>query len=192
MKNTLLSNKILPLAVSYLLLIGMAILADYLLHRAGFAWMGRYLGIGGALLILLSFIYSLRKRKIIQTGSAKFLLGLHEKLTWAGAMMILIHSGIHFNALLPWLAAAVMMLVVASGHVGKFLLKTAREELRRKTETLTGQGLSSVEVEKRLFWDSLTVQLMNQWRMVHVPMVMVFVTLAILHILSILFFWTWK
>lgn len=107
-------------------------------------------------------------------------------------MMVLVHSGIHFNAVLPWLAAAAMMLVVASGHVGKFLLKAAREDLRRKTETLAGEGLSSAEVEKQLFWDSLTVRLMNQWRMVHVPMVMVFVTLAILHILSILFFWAWK
>lgn len=190
--NSLLVKKILPISLSYLLLIAGAILTDYFLHRANFAWIGRYLGIMGAALIMLSFIYSLRKRKIIQTGSPKFLLGLHEKLTWSGAMMVLVHSGIHFNAVLPWLAAAAMMLVVASGHVGKFLLKAAREDLRRKTETLAGEGLSSVEVEKQLFWDSLTVRLMNQWRMVHVPMVMVFVTLAILHILSILFFWAWK
>ena len=42
---------------------------------------------------------------------------------------MLVHAGIHFNALLPWLATFVLMLVVALGLVGKFLLKDASASL---------------------------------------------------------------
>ncbi len=51
------------------------------------------LGIPGTLLILFSFLYSMRKRKLIQVGRPKTLLRLHEVLTWAGALMILVHAG---------------------------------------------------------------------------------------------------
>lgn len=190
--KTVFMRRIAPFAVSYALLIAAAILADYLLHLANLAWIGRYFGILGTALILLSFIYSLRKRKIMRSGSPKFLLKMHEAFTWSAALMILIHSGIHFNAILPWFAAASMMIVVASGHIGKFLLKNAREDLRQKERKLTEQGVSGEEAEKQLFWDALTVQFMNQWRAIHIPFVMVFLTLALLHILSILFFWNWS
>ncbi|MCB9090206.1 MAG: hypothetical protein H6628_18060 [Calditrichae bacterium] len=188
----MLFKKFFPLIFSYFALIVAAILLDYLLHLFGFPGVGRYLGIAGTLLILLSFLYSLRKRRLIEAGSPRGMLALHEYLAWAGAMMILVHSGIHFQALLPWLAAGAMMLVVASGHIGKFLLRRSREALRNKQQTLAAGGLSEEEIEKQLFWDALTLRLMTQWRMVHIPFVMVFVTLAILHILSIFFFWNWK
>lgn len=188
----MLFRKFFPLTFSYLALIGAAILLDYVLHRLGFAGVGRYLGIAGTLLILLSFLYSLRKRRMIESGTPRGMLALHEYLAWAGAMMILVHSGIHFQALLPWLAAGAMMLVVASGHVGKYLLRRSRETLRDKQQSLAAGGLSEAEIEKQLFWDALTLRLMTQWRVVHIPFVMVFVTLAILHILSIFFFWNWK
>lgn len=189
---TVLLKKFFPLILSYLALIGAAILLDYLLHRLGFPGVGRYLGIAGTLLILLSFLYSLRKRRMIEVGSPRGMLALHEYLAWAGAMMILVHSGIHFQALLPWLAAGAMMLVVASGHIGKYLLRRSRETLRDQQQSLTAGGLSEEEIEKQLFWDALTLRLMTQWRVVHIPFVMLFVTLAILHILSIFFFWNWK
>ena len=101
-------------------------------------------------------------------------------------------TGLTRRAWLGGLAAGAMMLVVASGHIGKFLLRRSREALRNKQQTLAAGGLSEEEIEKQLFWDALTLRLMTQWRMVHIPFVMVFVTLAILHILSIFFFWNWK
>jgi hypothetical protein len=66
-------------------------------------WVGRYLGIPGTILIIGSLVYSLRKRKYITTGSAKSLLHLHEIGAWLGSLMVLLHAGIHFNAILPWL-----------------------------------------------------------------------------------------
>jgi hypothetical protein len=34
-----------------------------------------------------------------------------------------------FNAVLPWLAVLLMIVVIASGFTGKFLLRDAREQL---------------------------------------------------------------
>lgn len=180
-----------PQIISYAVLIICSIALDYVLHLYQFAWIGRYLGIVGTALILISFTYSLRKRKQINFGSPKLLLRLHEYLGWIGAVMILVHSGIHFNALLPWIAAISMMIVVASGHIGKFLLKRAHRDLREKRAELIDQGESGDGLNQKLFVESLTVDLMNRWRLVHIPFVIVFVTMAGLHIISILFFWNW-
>jgi hypothetical protein len=29
---------------------------------------------------------------------------LHERMAWPGSLLILVHAGIHFNAVLAWLA----------------------------------------------------------------------------------------
>lgn len=176
MRKSLAVRKVLPSLFLYAVLILLAIGLDALLHRIGLYWIGRYLGILGTVLILASFAYSLRKRRIIETGSPKVLLDLHETLAWTGALMILVHAGIHFNALLPWLAVLLMLVVVASGFVGKHLLKKAREELQSR--------------EAR-FLDATTVEVMKRWRAVHIPLTTIFWTLAGLHVLSILIFWRW-
>jgi hypothetical protein len=182
MRKSLLVRQILPSLFFYALLIVSAIGADFLLHRVGLYWVGRYLGIVGSVLILASFAYSLRKRKIVQSGSPKRLLELHESLSWVGVLMILVHAGAHFNALLPWLATGAMLVVVASGFTGKYLLKEARERIRSRAEG---------EPESRVFLDALTVDVMARWRAVHMPITALFATLAVLHIFSILVFWGW-
>jgi hypothetical protein len=79
--------------------------------------------------------------------------------------MILIHAGWHFNAVLPWLAVLLLMVVVASGFTGKFLLREARERLASREQELRLAGaLSTQELEKQRFLDSLTVDLMEKWR----------------------------
>lgn len=179
------------MVLSYLLLIFLSIAVDYLLHLTGLSAVGKYLGIPGVLLILFSFTYSLRKRKIINFSTPKFLLALHEKAAWSGAVLILVHSGIHFNTLLPWLAAAALMITVASGHFGKFILKKVKEDLKNRRAELSKTISDPDEVERKLFLDTISVDAMNNWRAVHIPFVIIFVLLAIIHIISILFFWRW-
>ncbi len=82
-----------------------------LLHKLGHYWIGRNLGILGTCLLLISFVYSLRKRQIIKFGFPKELLNAHEYLSWAGVLMILVHAGWHLNAVLPWLAVFLMSVV---------------------------------------------------------------------------------
>jgi hypothetical protein len=154
-------------------------------------WVGRYLGILGVVLILSSFIYSLRKRKLITVGKPKSLLTFHEFTGWFGSVLVLIHAGIHFNAILPWLATLAMSVNVVSGLVGKLLLGQSRRHLQGERDDLQLQGLSRVEVDQALFWDAVTLDAMTQWRKVHIPIFIVFVILALGHIISIFLFWGW-
>jgi len=168
------------------------IVSDALLHYFDLVWIGRYLGIPGTLLILLSLFYSMRKRKLVSFGRPKTLLMLHETLAWLGALMILVHAGIHVYAILPWLALIAMLVNVLSGMTGKFLLERSRRFVAQKKAAYASRGLPEDEVEKRLFWDATTFDLMKKWRVVHLPIPLAFAVLGVTHILSIFLFWRWK
>jgi hypothetical protein len=192
MKRSIVRKEVIPfLALFGSLLVATAI-ADALLHLLDLVWVGRYLGIPGTILILLSFFYSMRKRKLIRFGEPKKLLRLHEVLTWLGALMILVHSGIHVYTLLPWLALIAMLVTLASGMTGQYLLDRSRRDLSAKRTAYAADGLSGQAAEKEVFWDAVTVDVMKQWRTVHVPITLAFGVLGLAHIFSILLFWQWK
>ena len=184
-------KKALPLILIYLALFASAAVLHFFLNTAGFKWLLRYLGIAGTLLILFSFIYSLRKRKIIPFGKPKFLLQFHEAMAWLGAVLILAHSGIDFEAVIPRAAVFAMLIVVASGLTGKYLLKNAREDIKSKREELKAKNLSGEEIEKELFSLSLLADKMQLWRSVHIPLTVIFAAFALLHIIITLLFWRW-
>ena len=191
MWKSVLIQRALPLSVSYLLLIIAAIGLDYLLHVTHLAWIGRYMGFAGTAFLVFSFGYSARKKKLVKSGTLKLFLRLHCNAGWIGTLMILIHSGIHFNALLPWLATAFMLVVTASGHVGQYLLKKVREEVKMKMKQ-RGINVTENDLDQRLYWDTLTVKTLEKWRTMHMPMVSVLMALALIHILSITFFLNWR
>ena len=187
--------KILQDALYYLfiffLMVMCTIVIDVVLHTFGMVTWGRFMGYWGTGLLSLSFIYSARKRKLIKQGRPQHYLPYHELLAWLGAVMVMVHGGIHFNAALPWLAMAAMLISVASGLTGKFLLKQSKAVVGRKRVCLQQQGLDQESIENRLYWDALMVHWMKQWRKIHIPITSVFVLLSLLHILSILLFWRW-
>jgi len=191
MTTSLWHQHILPFCLLLGLLAVATLAGDYLLHQLNLVWVGRYLGIPGIVLIIISLIYSLRKRKVITAGNPKSLLTFHEFTAWLGSLLVLIHAGIHFNAILPWLATVAMSVNVVSGLVGKLLLGQSRRHVQGEREGLQLRGLSRVEVEQALFWDAVTLDAMTKWRKVHIPIFIVFVILALGHIISIFLFWGW-
>ncbi len=191
MERSLIRKEVTPFLVLFGSLIAATMIIDALLHQFELVWIGRYLGIPGTILILLSFFYSMRKRKLIRFGKPKNMLILHETLTWMGALLILVHAGIHIYAILPWLALTAMMINVISGMTGKYLLDRSRRFLAEKKTVYLQQGLSEEMVEKKLFWDATTFDLMKKWRAVHLPISMAFAVLGITHIVSIFLFWEW-
>jgi hypothetical protein len=182
---------VLPFALLLGLLAAAALGGDYLLHRLNLVWVGRYLGIPGTLLIVGSLYYSLRKRQWVAAGDPKTLLKAHEFAAWLGSLLVLIHAGIHFNSILPWLATVAMSINVVSGLVGKFLLKTARRHVQGERERFQLRGLSLPEVEQAVFWDAVALGAMAQWRKLHIPIFIAFAVLALGHIISIFLFWGW-
>lgn len=192
METSVVQKQVIPFALWFGSLILLTLVCDGLLHQLNLAWIGRYLGIPGTILILLSFFYSLRKRKLISRGQPKALLTLHETLTWLGALLILVHAGIHVYTILPWLALTAMLVNVVSGMTGKYLLDRSRRYLADKKEDYAQRGLVGEEIERQLFWDAVAVDLMKKWRAVHFPITLVFGVLSLAHILSIFLFWQWK
>lgn len=191
MKISLWRQHVLPFSLLLGLLAAATLASDYLLHLLNLVWIGRYLGIPGTLLIIGSLYYSLRKRKYVTTGDPKTLLKMHEFSAWLGSLMVLIHAGIHFNAILPWLATVAMGVNVISGMVGKMLLNRSRLHVQGEREHYQLRGLSKPEVEQAVFWDAVTLDAMTQWRKVHIPIFIVFAVLALGHIFSIFLFWGW-
>lgn len=189
--RSVLVRQALPSLAAYLGLIATAIGVDVVLHRLGLLWIGRYLGPIGTVLIVLSFAYSLRKRKLLQVGTPKQLLQLHETLGWLGALLILVHAGIHLNAIIPWLAVVAMLVVVASGFVGKLLVRRATDALTRGRKALAGQASPAPALERRVLLDALAVDAMKQWRAAHMPINAVFLVLTLVHLVTVFAFWDW-
>jgi len=184
-------TRIVPSAALFVSLLVAAVLVDYVFHVLHLARVGRYLGVVGSFLILASFVYSLRKRKLIRSGSPKTLLRNHEVLGWTGALLLLVHGGIHFNAFLPWLAVLAMLVVVASGLTGRYLLEEARERLKERAAEMKEAGVAQGDAEKELLGQSLVVDSMKEWRKVHMPLTMVFAALALLHVVVTTLFQAW-
>lgn len=191
-RNSLLSREVIPFYLSLAVLGGAALAIDAGLHLANAVWVGRYLGIPGVLLILASSGYSMRKRRLIKSGQPASLLRWHERLAWAGSLLVLVHAGIHFNAILGWLAVWAMLINIASGLTGKYLLGRARKRLEATRTILRAQGLPPEALEEQTYWDSLTFDVVKAWRQVHLPITLAFAVLALAHIISIFLFWGWK
>ena len=146
MNISIIRKEILPFLALFGSLIAATVLVDALLHALDLVWVGRYLGIPGTLLILFSFLYSMRKRKLIQVGRPKSLLRLHEALTWIGALMILVHAGVHVYSILPWLALIAMLVNVASGMTGQYLLERSRRHLASRRDAYTQREIGRAHV----------------------------------------------
>ena len=192
MQARLFSREVLPFYSALLALAAAALLCDAALHLLDAVWIGRWLGIPGTLLILGSLGYSLRKRKLIRSGQPVALLRLHESMAWAGSLLVLVHAGIHFNAILGWLAAVAMLITVASGLTGKFLLARSRRRLDEARQRMQQEGLTAEQLADRTYWDTLTFDAVKQWRAVHFPITLAFAVLSLAHIGAVCLFWSWR
>jgi len=185
-------REVVPFYLRLAALAAVTLLIDLVLHLSDMVWIGRYLGIPGVILILASFGHSMRKRGMIKSSNPMRLLRLHEWLAWIGSTLVLVHAGIHFNAVLAWLAVAAMVVNIASGLTGKYLVQRSQRWLKQARMDLHEEGLSDREIEERLFWDSLTAGLMRKWRTIHFPISLAFAVLATAHIIAVFLFWGWK
>jgi hypothetical protein len=182
-----------PFAIHLATLVAATLLGDAALHYFGLTAIGRWLGIPGLVLIIVSLAYSARKRQLIKRGASSKYLRFHEYAAWLGSVMVLLHAGIHFGAVLPWFATLAMVTTVTSGLVGKYLLRRAKVTSRGRVEALVASGeKSNVEIEQLLFSDAVSVEYMSRWRSIHFPITAAFAILTVGHLVSTFLFWGWR
>jgi len=174
--------------VYFFSLILMTIGCDAFLHAVGLLRVGRWLGPIGLGLIIFSFVYSIRRRKVITSGRVSRYLLFHEFAAWTGSLLVLVHSGIHFNNLIAWSASIAMLVATGSGLTGKYLLKVSLLKLKEQKNALLTEGHSADEVEEQLLKQARIVDQLKQWRKVHFPITMTFAFLALYHIFGVFYY----
>lgn len=118
--------------------------------------MGYNLGLTGGIMMLLLFLYPLRKhfRFMHNLGPAKYWFALHMTLGILGPLFILAHSRFQVGSVNAAVALGSMCLVAGSGIIGRFIYTKIHHGLygrRASLEEMRAQsGLSSREVQSRL------------------------------------------
>jgi hypothetical protein len=85
--------------------------------------LGYWIGVAGASMMLLLFAYPLRKRSpaLARFGKAKHWFTVHMVLGVLGPVMVLAHSAFRIGSLNAGVALISMLIVAASGVIGRFI-----------------------------------------------------------------------
>lgn len=144
------------------ILAGVYIAYEILAEPYGGHPFGHWLGIVGALLMVMTeTLYSLRKRTRLfnRAGPVRIWLSFHIFTGLVGPFLVLMHTGLQFRGL-AGVTMALTAIVVVSGFIGRYLY-TRQETMRR--------------------WFRL-------WHTVHIPLgLTLFISLAI-HIVATIYF----
>ncbi len=149
---------------------------------------GHVVGWVGLAVIMLVFVYSLKKRYGLKLGTSRGWLHLHVVAGVFGPLLILVHSGTHFHALVPLVTMGIMAIVVISGIVGQAIHVLALRTLNQQRRRFIEEGLTPDVVDARLDELASQEELFRWWRAIHAPLTITFVVLVALHVLGALYF----
>lgn len=134
------------LVVTGLVVLMLILWLGFLVHTsprfAGSAW-GGVLGVSGATLMLVPLAYMVvkrtgpLKRAVTARVSMRTLLAWHIYAGIIGPILGLLHTGHKFDSPLGIVLTAMMIVVVLSGFVGRYLMAQFSEQVREKKEMLT-------------------------------------------------------
>lgn len=117
---------------------------------------GYNLGLAGGLMMVLLFLYPLRKhfRFMHSFGPAKYWFAGHMALGILGPLFILVHSNFKIGSINAGIALASMSLVAGSGIIGRFIYTHIHHGLYGRRASLAElremAGLNSKEIESKL------------------------------------------
>ncbi len=137
--------------VTLLVLLMLTVWLGFLLHRsprfAG-SFSGGVFGVSGTILMLVPLAaYSLVKRvqtikrRVTGWTSMRTLLTVHIYLAIVGSILVLLHTGHKFDSPLGMAQTAMVILVVLSGFIGRYLMSHISQGLREKQQMLQGLQL---------------------------------------------------
>ncbi len=146
--------------VTLLVLLMLTVWLGFLLHhstRFAGTLSGGVLGVSGAILMFVPLAaYSVVKRvQIIKrrvTGwmSMRTLLAVHIYTALFGSILVLLHTGHKFDSPLGMALTAMVLLVVLSGFIGRYLMSHINRGLREKQQMLRGLQLGFEKMSEDL------------------------------------------
>lgn len=142
----------------------------------------------GLAVILLVFVYPVRKRIERNRPWPKRWFQVHMLAGVVGPLVIVLHSGAHLHALVPILAMGAMGIVALSGIIGEAVHYLALRTLNEERRALLQQGVSLEEVEVRLHDMASREETFRMWQLIHAPMTLMFMVLVAVHIIGALYF----
>lgn len=185
----LVARNLSALILTVFLVVSNAILIENVLDLYGVARHRLFTGVFGTMLVILSFGYSMRKRKkVIVAGKMKGWLLSHEWLAVIGTVIIFIHTGNHFQALVPIITFLFMFTTFISGLVGKYVYSEAQSELIGMKTGFRKEGLSEAEIEERLTALTIASKALAKWRNIHMPFVAILAVMVVYHAVSALYY----
>lgn len=105
-----------------------------------------------------------------------------------GPLLIFIHSGAHYHAIVPILAMGSMVIVVVSGVVGQLVHAFSLRALNENRHDLLHRGLSESDVDAQLHGMASQEEVFRLWQAIHAPMTVMFLAFTALHVVGALFF----
>lgn len=118
--------------------------------------LGYWIGVAGGVAMLLLFLYPLRKRWRVAArwGRTRWWFAVHMLLGIAGPLLVVLHSTLRLRSVNATIAFASMVLVAASGVVGRYLYGRIHHGLYGQRASLAEfravAGLGSAEVRSKL------------------------------------------
>lgn len=131
----------------------------FLLHRSRTfpgSGLGHAIGIVGAILMLVPLAYLFVKRipalrkAVTKRVPMRTLLAWHIYAGILGPVLVLLHTGHHFESVLGATLAGLTIVVVLSGYVGRYLMRNISAELREKKAQLDQIGVAYEQMQQTL------------------------------------------
>lgn len=137
-----------PFLLALLVIVTVALLGWHAMSQPGYSSgsrTGYNIGIAGAVLMLILFLYPLRKhvRWLNAAGPLREWLSLHMLLGICGPLLIVFHSQFRIDSINAAVAMTSMLVVAGSGIVGRFIYTRIHHELR-------GRKLAAIELRAEL------------------------------------------
>ncbi|MBS0170998.1 MAG: hypothetical protein JSR62_11640 [Nitrospira sp.] len=149
---------------------------------------GHIVGWAGLAVTVLVFVYPLRKRASPSRRWPRGWFRVHMVAGVVGPLLIFIHSGAHYHALVPILAMGSMVIVVVSGIVGQLVHAVSLRALNDQRRQLQHQGWSEHDIDARLHGMASQEEAFRLWQAIHAPMTLMFLAFTLLHVAGAWFF----
>jgi hypothetical protein len=149
---------------------------------------GHAIGWAGIAVILVVFVYPLRKRTSPARRWSRGWFRVHMAAGVLGPLLIFLHSGAHYHALVPILAMLSMVVVVLSGIIGQAVHAFSLRALNDQRRQLQHEGVSDSDIDAQLHVMASQEEAFRMWQAIHAPMTLMFLVLTVLHVAGAMFF----